>query len=117
MFAETRDSIAAALSTADGVTGYPVRPTTIKAGAAWPLLSTVDHGPGAAFSATWRVIVILPGDEVTAIDQTDALLPGLVEALSPVLFVDRAEPVGWEIREGQTLVATLPALAITGRSE
>lgn len=112
MFAETRDSIAAALSTADGVTGYPVRPTTIKAGAAWPLLSTVDHGPGAAFSATWHVLLVLTGDDRTAAEQIDALLPGAVEALSPVLYVDTAVPVNIDTDSGPML-----GLQITGRSE
>jgi hypothetical protein len=112
VFAETRDSIAAALSTADGVTGYPTRPAVLKAGAAWPLLASVDHGPGAAFAATWRVLLVLGADERTAVDQIDALLPAAVEALSPVLYVDTAVPVNLDTSEGAVL-----ALQLTGRSE
>lgn len=112
MFAEGRDSIAAALSTVDGVTGYASRPTAIAPGAAWPLLAAVEHGPGAAFSATWRVLLVLAGDERTAAEQIDAILPDTVAALSPVLYVDRAEPVNLDTEAGPML-----ALQITGRSE
>lgn len=112
MLATTRDAIAEALSTADGVTGYPVRPTVLKAGAAWPLLASVDRGPGQSYAISWRVLVVLGPDELTAISQVDAFLPVLVDALLGVLFVEQATPVTLATNAGD-----LFALQITGRSE
>ena len=92
-FTDTRARIAAALSTVPGVTGYAFRPNVITAGDAWVLLSVAERGPGTAWSATWRCVVILGGDEQAAQTLLDAVLPTLVDELDPVAYVDQAAPV------------------------
>lgn len=88
-----RAAIAAALSTADGVKGYAYRPTTPKPGDAWPLLGALERADGLAFTASWRVLVFLPQNEVTASEWIDIHHEDLVDVLAPVGFVDRIEPV------------------------
>jgi hypothetical protein len=112
MFAEDRASIAAALSTADGVTGYATRPAILTPGAAWPRLARLERGPGNAYAAVWDVVLILGPDEVTATDQIEELLPAITDALLAVLYVESATPVNLQTDAGNIL-----ALQITGRSE
>jgi hypothetical protein len=103
MFAVTRDAIADALSTVDGVRGYAKKPTVPVRGNAWPVLGPLERGPGDAWSATWQVLVVLDQDEARAVDEIDALLPDLVDALDGVLFLTGAEPVPLELRNGGVL--------------
>lgn len=89
----TRQSIADALSTVDGVTGYPAKPKAVKPGDAWPLLDQLTHVVAGAFQTTWRVAVVLGKDIATATDQMDTLVPAVAYALQPVAFVDLARPL------------------------
>lgn len=107
-----RESFAVALSTVDGVTGHAYRPAAPKAGDAWPLLSTLERAEGLAFFVTWRVLLVLPQDERTASDWFDSKTEALVDALSPLAFVERIEPVTVPANSGELL-----ALQITMRSE
>lgn len=107
-----RQAIAAALSTATGVKGYAKRPTSTKPGDGWPLLSALDRADGLSFTVSWRVLVILPQDEVAASDWIDTHHEDLVDALEPVGFVDRLEPVKLDTGAGDQY-----ALQITMRSE
>ncbi len=88
----TRQTIADALSTVDGLTGYAKRPEVLGEGVGWALVRQLDRGPGQAFQTTWRVIVLLSGDEDTAYDQLDALAVTVPEALQEVLYVDSITP-------------------------
>lgn len=90
---DARAALAARLSTVTGVRGYEFRPATAKAGAAWPLLDNLERGPGTAFAGVWRVMLALGGDEKTAQDKLDALLPQVTAALDPVAYVESARPV------------------------
>lgn len=89
-----RADIAAALSTATGVTGYTYRPTAPKTGDAWPLLSSLESaGHATVFTNNWRVYVYLPQDERSASEWLDGHVEGLVDALLPAnCYVDRIEP-------------------------
>ena len=109
-----RAALADALSTLGehGIRGHEYRPFTPRSGDGWPLLGKLEHGPGGAFEATWRVLVVLPADERLASDRTDELVPLLAEALIPVGFVDSFEPVALQTSGGDTF-----ALQITIRSE
>lgn len=91
-FTATRQTIADALSSVDGVTGYISRPTVWSSGDALVLVQRIDHILGVAYQATWRIVLMLSGDEGVAIDQLDALFPAVCEALNPVAFVDSATP-------------------------
>ena len=88
-----RDAIAAALSGVPGVTGYPYRPSTPRAGDAWPLLGAIDRAEAMTFYVNWRILVFLPQSERGASDFIDARWEDLVDALLPVGFVERIEPV------------------------
>lgn len=92
-----RAEIAAALSTVTGVTGYAYRPTTPKPGDAWPLLGPLDRTDGLIFEPSWRVLVLLPQDERAASEWIDGNYENLVDALLPVGFVDRIEPVSLDV--------------------
>ena len=108
----TREDIREALTDVDGVSPAAYRPTVLKTGDAWPLLSLLERGDGWAFTRTWRVFVVLPQDERAASDRFDALVPDLLDALEPIGYVDRFEPVKIETSGGDLL-----ALAVTLRSE
>ena len=100
-----RETIAAALSTVAGVTGYATRPDILSSGDAYPLVDTMLRGPGAAFETRWRVIVILAGDEYDAIDQLDSLAPAITEALAAVAFVDSVTPIAVSTSAGDLFAA------------
>lgn len=102
-----REEIAAALSTAAGVTGYAYRPTTPRPGDAWPLLGVLDRAEGDAFYASWRVLVFLPQGERDASVWIDAHYEAVVDALEQVVFVDRIEPVALAASGGDQLALQL----------
>lgn len=107
-----RKAIADALSTVTGVKGYAKRPTSTLPGDGWPLLSSLDRADGQAFTVTWRVLLVLPQDEIAASDWIDAHHEQLVDALLDVGFVDTIAPVKLETEAGNQY-----ALQITMRSE
>lgn len=107
-----RQEIADAASTVDGLTGYKTRPTVIKAGAVWATLDTLEHGPGGAFAATWKVWVCLGGDELAAYDLLDKWLEDVIYALSTSVYIDPATPVAIATTGGDMFAATL-----TGKAE
>lgn len=109
---DDREAFATALTTVDGVKGYAYRPPAPRPGDAWPLLGAMDRADGLAFIVSWRVLVFLPQDERAASMWMDAHVDGLVDALEPLAFVDRIEPVN----TGPD-AAPQYALQITMRSE
>jgi hypothetical protein len=111
-FTATRVALAAALSTVPGIVGYEHRPSLLKGGDAFALLEVAERGPGHMFSATWRVVVILGGDEYASQEKLDLLLPDLVQAIDPVAFVDSAAPALYKTEGGD-----LFAVDIQARSE
>ncbi|MFI6329859.1 hypothetical protein ACIBBG_16350 [Micromonospora chersina] len=108
----TRQEIADALSTVDGVRGYVKRPKPSKPGDGWPLLSSLERAGGLSFTVTWRVLILLPQDEVLASEWVDAHHEDLVDALERVAYVDRLEPVRLEADNSAQY-----ALQITMRGE
>lgn len=88
-----RASIAAALSTVEGVTGYVEKPPATKVGDAWPQIDQLTRGPGNAFETTWRIAVVTGADVGTATDRFDSLIPEVTQALQAVAYVDLARPV------------------------
>ncbi|MEU8329821.1 hypothetical protein [Micromonospora sp. NPDC048839] len=107
-----RTAIATALTTVDEVTGYASKPKILRPGDAWPLLGPLDRAGGMSFTATWRVFLVLPQDEVTASEWLDSHVEPLVDALLPVGFVDQFLPVAVTTEAGDQL-----AVQITMRSE
>lgn len=110
--AQTRQEIAAALSTVAGVTGHVVRPAALNVGDAWPQWR---GGEPRAFAMvnTWAILVVLPqSDDITADGFADSHGEDLLDALRPVLAVDSMAPA---TIAGDT--GDLYALLIIGRSE
>ena len=93
MSVEIRTSIAAALSTVLGVTGYPKAPTIFRTGDGWPLWGGSERWDGGGpFVTTWRVVIVLPADEAAADEWIADHLDNLVDALTPVVHIDRIDP-------------------------
>ena len=110
--ASTRQAIATALSTVSGVTGYVQRPAAMKPGDGWPQWGGSERDAGQGFLETWRVLIVLPVDEVSADAFADSHQDALVAALRPVLFIDSFAPANFAADGGDVY-----ALLITGRSE
>ena len=110
----TRQSIAAAISTVDGITGYTERPTAPQAGDAWPLVRELTRPPEApsVWQTTWAIAVCIGADVGTATDQFDELIPRVVDALVAEVYVDAARPLTI-----QTEAGPLYGVEITARSE
>jgi hypothetical protein len=108
----SRASIAEALSTVAGVTGYTDRPKATKPGDAWPLVDSLTRVIGDAFETRWRIAVTIANDVGTATDRFDELIPLVTQALKPVLYVDSARPITVPSEAGD-----LFGVEIIGRSE
>jgi hypothetical protein len=106
----SRDAIAAALSTIDGITGYVRRPVDLTRGVAYPLVAEFVRGPGLQFGCNWRVIVILGPDEEEAEELMDALLPDVALALQRLMHVQLATPLAITTEAGQVFAAEIRGL-------
>jgi hypothetical protein len=112
MSATTRQSIADAVSTVEGLKGYADRPTIVTPGDAWALVAEINRGPASTFETTWRVAIVLSGDVGTATDQFDSLIPQVCQALQAELFVDSAKPLTIPTEAG-----SFYGVELIGRSE
>jgi hypothetical protein len=110
--AQTRISIATALSAVPGVKGYPRRPKAPRAGDAWPVWRGSERDNGTAFVETFAVVVALAGDEVTADTFADTHGEDLEEALRPWLYIESLAPAVVAVEGGD-----MNALMLTGRTE
>lgn len=93
-----RQQIADALSTVEGVTGYPYQPTTARAGDAWPLYQGAERDEDTGmFAHNWSVGVALPQDEQAANTFIDAHLDAIDRALlsSGAGYIDRIDPANF----------------------
>jgi hypothetical protein len=111
--ADVRNALAAAISTVEGLKGYPARPNLINVGDGWPQWRGAQRGDDRiAFANTWMVVIALPADELTADDQIDQYGEPLFEALSPLLYITAVEPAVLPMSGTDTY-----ALQITGTTE
>lgn len=110
----TREDIAAALSTIAGIKGYARRPKALAPGTAYPLIGALIRGRGLSFGYSWRIVLILGGDERKADEMLEAQLPEIAVALqeADVLYVDSAVPFIVPTEAGDIYAAE-----ITGRSD
>ena len=104
----TRQAIADALSSIDGVNGVPAPPDVLAPGSAWPTWISAGLGTGCALTDTWHVFIVLPNPSMIAtVEAGDALVQQAWAALmdlGEVSVVDaatltQADPAG----AGQTL--------------
>lgn len=108
-----RADIAVTLSTVDGITGFAKAPDAPQAGDAWPLWRGMarENGTGLFVNA-WDVLVVVPGDAVSASDFADDHSDALIGALSSLLFVTSCDPEKLASDQGDIF-----ALRITGIRE
>lgn len=106
----TRQAIADALNGVDGIHGYPARPDTVSEGDAWPQWGGAE--PKAyAWEDSWNVFVVMPQqDDVTADRFADRHRQAIADALRPVIYVDRVQPVKIDVSGG-----SMYAVMFTGR--
>ncbi len=110
--AQTRQDIAAALSTVAGIHGHAVRPAAMNEGDAWPQWRGGVPRAGAVEN-TWSVLIVMPqANDITADGFADSHGEALLEALRPVLYFDSIAPAEIPVESGQ-----MYALLITGRAE
>jgi hypothetical protein len=83
-----RDDMAAALSTVDGVTCYPIRPRAPKQGDAWLKRGTSQHVAPGAWETAWQVVLLAPTDEAAQDNFIEDLRHDVADALAPYAFVD-----------------------------
>lgn len=103
---DTRVALVAALSTVEGLTGYPAAPDQATAGAAWPKWVQTTYTGHLCDSAkdTWEIVAVLPADYApTTVDQGDTLrdlLAPVMARLGPVAY---AEPVSVAFTDNQAM--------------
>lgn len=103
-----RQAIADAISTVPDCVGYLERPNTFRPGDGWVQWGGAERWNGAGpFINTWRVLVGLPNVETAAESWIADHLQDLVNAISPVAFIDSVEPVN--------IAGSTPALQFTVR--
>lgn len=100
------------LSGIEGVKGHKYRPSAMRDGDAWPMLESLDDPEATAFVATWRILVVLPPDEVRASEWFSDHHELISDALADVGYVDRIEP-GLIVTEA----GDLQAMFLTVRKE
>lgn len=109
-----RQAFANALSTVDGLKGYPYRPGSPRPGDAWPQWSggTVDDASGQIMNG-WSVLIMLPQDERAADEWIDdhAQLVGDALETEQVAYIDGFAPANL------APTGTVYGLLITTRSE
>ncbi len=92
-FLAARPLLAAALSEVPGVKGYAYRPRAARVGDAWPKwMGAVTHDAPGAFTQAWQIIILLPADDAGQEDWISARMDALIDALSPVVWVEQVTP-------------------------
>lgn len=90
---EFRQELADTVTEVTGVQGYPYRPPSPRTGDAWPQWAGDDHdAQSGQFEASWRMFVMLPQDERAASQWSDEHKRPIIDALEPVVYVDRVQP-------------------------
>jgi hypothetical protein len=108
--ATDRADLAELLSTVDGVTGHPYKPSAPTSGDAWPRRVEGVREMGLVWRPTWEILVWLPADFRAADDWVDLHVADLIETLSgddAPGFVER-----WETGLMQTGTKDRPVLVI-----
>lgn len=110
-----RQAIADALTTVDGVTGYPYRPKAPKIGDAYPLIEQIERFQGLMFIPSWKVQLWLGGDEFKADEFLEQVAVPVAQALqnSDTLYVTTVLPVAIGTQGGDVFAAEFTGNAIT----
>jgi hypothetical protein len=87
----TRQDIVDALAPVAGVSPSLFRPTVIAPGQAWPTMRGWTRDEGPLFRQRWGVYLVLANDDRAAAAQWDLLVPGVLQALWPIMTVDEIQ--------------------------
>ena len=109
---DTRQALADAASSVEGVSCSPYFTQTTRAGDAMVRLDHVDYPNPFGGVVTWQVAVVLPQDTGLAERFTDSHVPALVAALGEQMVVQRVTPAQLALETG-----SLPVLFIEGIRE
>lgn len=101
----TRESLATALTTVDGLKGYEQKPAAPRVGDCWSLIGGFIPGRGRTVATQWRVIVFLGQDEREAERRFEQLFWPVTDALRPQAVVDSAEAFIYPTEAGQAFAA------------
>lgn len=105
--ATTRETIAAAASTVEGVDCSPFYTATSEVGGAWVERSRTTYDPGLhpSYGAKpfWRVVVVMPQDVAAAEQWLEDNQEPLVAALYEVMAVQNASPLTLSIVDAPSL--------------
>jgi hypothetical protein len=110
-----RQAIASALTTVDGVTGYPYRPKAPKLGDAYPLIEQIERYQGLMFIPAWKVQLWLGPDEFKADEFLELVAVPVAQALQDqdVLYVTNILPVAIPTQGGDVLAAEFTGNALS----
>lgn len=108
----TRQDIAAALSTIEGVTGQATPPRTPKAGMGWPEWQQTTPSTMSGDEITWAVHVALPaGLPDSAVLEADALVASLMDVLIELGEIQTVQPTTLVMQQGGA--SQLPCITVT----
>lgn len=89
----TRQDIADALSSVEGVRGHPIPPNTSTAGDAWPVWASTTFLTFSGFEVGWDVYVLLPNADLDAtVAEADPWVEAVAFALAEVGVVTTVDP-------------------------
>jgi hypothetical protein len=110
----TRQAIADALSTVDGVRGVAVPPDVLAPGAAWPTWISAAPATYGSLLDTWHVFVTLPNPtRATTVEASDPLVDHIWAALLDVGEVSIVEAAMVSDGDPSGTGQGLPALRFT----
>jgi len=101
-----RSAIVSALQSVEGITAYPVNPDSPVAGAAWPnwVQNTYNGRLCETAVRTYEILVTLPAAYIAdTVDQGDAFVDTVAQALTGIGVVTFAEPVLIPFQDRQTM--------------
>ena len=108
----TRQDIAAALSTVDGISGHPMPPRTPGRGQGWPVWQRRSPLTLTADELAWLVFVTLPaGLTESTILEADQLTEDVLAALASVGVIEEIRPD--ILQSAQDGGQPLPVLTVT----
>lgn len=104
----TRDRIAAALGTVDGITAHTTTPDAPTWGDAWPVWVIGRNSGKLSLTLVndYDALAILPaGVLASTVESADGLVPRLVAALAKIGTVATAEPISMQVADSSTMPA------------
>lgn len=90
-----RSEVAVAINaiSASTLTGYQYRPRTTSNGDVWALLDSIEREQvSGQYEVTWKVVVVVPSDEQSAMECFATWADDITDALEDLAYIERIEP-------------------------